>query len=88
MGSRVVSQPVTLPRDNYPCLLDAVDLDVSTKEHVQLAREIASNATVLLRNANDTLPLATSSRKIAVLGINGTVRCKGLVLLSTTTGFR
>ena len=45
------------------------EADVSTPEHVQLAREIATTGAVLLKNRNRVLPLAAPAIKsIAVIG--------------------
>ena len=43
--------------------------NVTSAEHTQLARELSANATVLLQNRNNVLPLdAASLKTIAVIG--------------------
>lgn len=42
--------------------------DILSKEHREAAREIAADAMVLLKNDGDLLPLATTGRKIALVG--------------------
>lgn len=44
--------------------------DVRSAAHTEVARRIASNATVLLTNKNKALPLSRGA-KVAVLGLNG-----------------
>jgi beta-glucosidase len=47
--------------------------DVDTTEHRALARKVAQESMVLLKNANNTLPLDAKARTIAVIGPNATV---------------
>ena len=42
---------------------------VESPEHVALALEVAEKAIVLLKNADDVLPLAATSRRIALVGV-------------------
>lgn len=43
---------------------------IGCREHVQLARQIAQESIVLLKNTDQTLPLKKDKRKIAVIGPN------------------
>jgi beta-glucosidase len=47
------------------------DPSPSSPQHIEVARRVATNATVLLVNRNDVLPLSPSIRSIAVAGMAG-----------------
>ena len=44
------------------------DADVSTPEHTALAREIAEQGAVLLKNSGDLLPFSVRTKSIAIIG--------------------
>jgi beta-glucosidase len=48
-----------------------VDATVTTPEHVALARRVAADGSVLLKNDNAVLPVGAAVRSIAVLGAGG-----------------
>jgi len=50
--------------------IDAPEHAIDRPEHRALAREAAADAIVLLRNEHDTLPLAATVRRLAVIGPN------------------
>ncbi|MEL7645746.1 MAG: glycoside hydrolase family 3 C-terminal domain-containing protein [Anaerolineaceae bacterium] len=50
---------------------------VDTPERRALAREIARQSITLLKNEGDVLPLPTTAKKIAVIGLNATARVTG-----------
>jgi len=50
---------------------------VDTAERRALAREIARQSITLLKNEGDLLPLAPTSKKIAVIGLNANTRVTG-----------
>ena len=50
---------------------NTADRDVTSPDHVALARELASQSCILLKNEEDILPLDDTVQSIAVIGIAG-----------------
>ncbi|WP_018885185.1 glycoside hydrolase family 3 N-terminal domain-containing protein [Paenibacillus massiliensis] len=49
---------------------DRAEKIIGTDEHIRLARQLAAEGIVLLKNVDETLPLSSSSARIAVIGPN------------------
>ncbi|HMJ11539.1 MAG TPA: glycoside hydrolase family 3 C-terminal domain-containing protein, partial [Polyangiaceae bacterium] len=62
---RILRQKACFDLDRPPALDPSV---VESREHVELAREVAEKSLVLLKNTDRTLPLSGGSRRIAVIG--------------------
>jgi len=69
--ARVLHQKFALGLFDRPYVDEkAVDKKVGTKEHLDLARKVAREAVVLLKNDDQLLPLSKSLKRIAVIGPN------------------
>lgn len=69
--SRVLYQKFALGLFDQPYVDEkAVDRKVGTAEHIALARQVARESIVLLKNEGEVLPLSKSLKRIAVIGPN------------------
>ncbi|MGZ9584325.1 glycoside hydrolase family 3 N-terminal domain-containing protein [Paenibacillus marinisediminis] len=49
---------------------DQAELRIGIDEHIQLAKQVAEEGVVLLKNEHDALPLSSTLKKLAVIGPN------------------
>lgn len=69
--ARVLYQKFALGLFERPFVAeDLVEKKVATAEHIEVARQVARESIILLRNENDVLPLSKSLKRIAVIGPN------------------
>ncbi|KGE15312.1 glycoside hydrolase family 3 N-terminal domain-containing protein [Sphingobacterium deserti] len=69
--ARVLHQKFALGLFDQPYVDErVVDKKVATKEHIDIARRVAREALVLLKNEHNLLPLSKSLKRIAVIGPN------------------